>query len=79
MMKYFGDEKGAPVAILFVYVSLAKVTSSKANIENSAKAWYVHEIHSYHFLNFEINKLNQAILLKHHSTMGSCVKQYQSL
>ena len=27
------DEKGAPVAILFVYISLAMVTSSKANIQ----------------------------------------------
>ena len=52
----FCTEKGSPVAILFVYISLATVTSSKANVENSAKAWYVDEIDSYCFLNFEINK-----------------------
>ena len=45
----FSDEKGSPVAILFVYISLAMVKSSKANVENSAKARYVNETDSYRF------------------------------
>ena len=57
-MKFFSDEKGSAVAILLVNISLAKVTLSKANVENFAKARYVDEIDSYRFLNFEINKLN---------------------
>ena len=31
MMKIFSNEKGSPVAILFAYISLATVMSSKAN------------------------------------------------
>ena len=56
MMKLFSNEKGCQVAILFVYVSLATVTSSKVSVENSVKARYIDETDSYHFLNFEINK-----------------------
>ena len=33
-MKLLSIEKGSPVAILFVYTSLATITSSKANVEN---------------------------------------------
>ena len=39
-------EKGCGVAILFVYISLATVTSSKANFKNSTKTWYVDETES---------------------------------
>jgi hypothetical protein len=51
----------------FVNISLATVTSSmvtssKLNVENSAKAWYVDETHSYGLLKIEINKSNQRIL-----------------
>ena len=55
-------EKGCPLALFFVYISLAMLTSLKANVENSTKAWYVDETDSYRFLNFEINKSNQRIL-----------------
>ena len=60
-------EKRCPVAILFVNISLATVTSSmvtssKLNVENSAKAWYVNKTYSYRSLKFEINKSNQRIL-----------------
>ena len=56
-----------PSAILFVNISLATVTSStvtssQLSVENSAKAQYVNETHSYRFLKFEINKSNQRIL-----------------
>ena len=61
-MKFISDEKGSPVTVLFVYISLAMVTSSKANVKNSTKASYVGKIYSYCFLNFERNKLNQGIL-----------------
>ena len=66
-MKFSSIEKRCPVAILFVNISVATVTSSmvtstKVNDENSAKAGYVDETHSYHFLKFEINKSNQRIL-----------------
>ena len=60
-MKLLSVEKGCPVAICFVYISLATVTSSKSNVENSAKAWYVNGTHSYRFLKFEINKSNKRI------------------
>ena len=59
MMKLFSVEKGCPVTIFFVYVSLATVMSSKVSVENSAKAWYVDETDSYHFLNFEINQIKE--------------------
>ena len=36
-MKLSRAEQGCPVAIFFVYISLATVMSSKLNIENSAK------------------------------------------
>ena len=66
-MKFSSVEKRCTVAILFVNISLATVTSStvtssKLNDENSAKARYVDETHSYRFLKFEINKSNQRIL-----------------
>ena len=66
-MKFLSVEKRCPVAILFVNISLAMVTTSrvtlsKLNVENSAKARYVEETHSYHLLKFEINKSNQRIL-----------------
>ena len=66
-MKFLSVEKRYPVAILFVYISLATVTSStvtssKLYVENSAKARYVDKTHSYRFLKFEINKSNQTIL-----------------
>ena len=54
-MKLLSIEKGCSVAIFFVYTSLAMVTSSKANVENSAKVWYVNESDSCRFLDFEIN------------------------
>ena len=66
-MKFLSIEKRCPVAILFVNISLATVTSStvtssKLNVENSAKAWYIEETHCYRLLKFEINKSNQRIL-----------------
>ena len=66
-MKFLSVEKRCPAAILFVYISLATVTSStvtssKLNFENSAKARYVHETHSHGLLKFKINKSNQRIL-----------------
>ena len=61
-MNFFRDEKGSRSPSCFFYISLATVTSSKANVENSAKARYVDEIDCYRFLNFEINKLIQGIL-----------------
>ena len=61
-MKLFSVEKRISVAILLVYIPLATVTSSKANVENSAKTWDAEEIDSYRFLNFEIKKLNQGIV-----------------
>ena len=65
-MELLSVEKGCPVVIFFVYISLATVTSSKVNVENSTKARYVHvdETDSYRFLKFEINKSNQRILRK---------------
>ena len=65
-MKFLSIEKRCPVAILFVNISPATVTSStvtssKLNVENSTKAWYVDKTHSYRFLKFEINKSNQII------------------
>ena len=44
-MKLLSVEKGSPVPILFVYIisNLTMVISSKANVENSAKARYVDE------------------------------------
>ena len=62
-MKFLIVEKGCPVAIFFVYIFLAMVTSSKLNVENSSKVRHVDETHSYLFLKFEI-KSNQRILLK---------------
>ena len=62
MMKSLSIEKGCPVSILFVSISLATVTSSKVNVENYAKARNVDETDSYRFLKFEINKSNQRIL-----------------
>ena len=66
-MKFSSVEKRCPVAIFFVNISLARVTpstvtSSNLNDENSAKAQYVDETHSYRFLKFEINKSSQRIL-----------------
>ena len=66
-MKFLSVEKRCPVPIFFVYISLATVTSPtptslQLNVENSTKAWYVDETHSYRFLKFEINKSNQRIL-----------------
>ena len=66
-MKFLSVKKRCPVAILFVNISLATVTSStvtssKLNVENLAKARYVNETHSYRLLKFEINKSNQRIL-----------------
>ena len=65
-MKFLSLEKRCLVAILFVNISLATVTSSAVtsskNVENSAKASYIDETHSYRFLKFEINKSNQRIL-----------------
>ena len=58
-MKLLRVEKGCQVAILFVYMSLVTVMSSKLNVENSMKAQNVDETHSYRFLKFEINKSNQ--------------------
>ena len=55
-IKFLSVEKQCPVAILFVNIALATVTSSKLNGENSAKAQYVDETHSYRFLKFEIDK-----------------------
>ena len=63
-MKLLSVEKGCPVVIFFVYIFQTTVTSSTANVENSAKARYVDETGSYCFLNFEINKSNQRILCK---------------
>ena len=68
-MKFLSVEKRFSVAIFFVYISLATmtssmVTSSKLNDENSAKTRYVDETHSYRFLKFEINKINKIILRK---------------
>ena len=67
--EFLSVEKRCPVAIIFVYISLATmtsstVTSSKLNDENSAKARYVDETHSYRFLKFELKKINQRILRK---------------
>ena len=59
MMKFFSEEKGSPVAIFFVYISPAMVTSSKVNVENSAKARYVDATDSYCFLNFEISEIKE--------------------
>ena len=47
MMKLLSVEKGSSVAIFFVYISLATVISSKANVENSAKAWLCKTISKY--------------------------------
>ena len=58
-MKFLSVEKRCPVAILFVNVSLATVTSSKLNVENSTKARYIDETHSYRFLKFEINQIKE--------------------
>ena len=63
-MKFLSLEKRYPGTILFVNISLATVTSStvtslKLNVENSTKARYVDETHSYRFLKFEINKSNK--------------------
>ena len=60
-MKLLRVGKRCPVAILFVNISLATVTSStvtssKLNVENSAKAQCVDETHSYRFLKFEKKK-----------------------
>ena len=60
-MKFSSVEKRCPVAIIFVNISLAMVTSStvtssKLNDENSTKTRYVDETHYYRFLKFEINK-----------------------
>ena len=51
------------VAIFFVYISLAMVTSSKTNVESSTKAWYVDETDSYHIvlIGYVLRKLNHAI------------------
>ena len=54
-MQFLSVEKRCPVTILFVNVSLAMVTSStvtssELNVENSVKALYVDEVHSYRFL-----------------------------
>ena len=46
----------SPVTIFFVCISLATVTSSKLNVENSMKAQYVNETHHYRCLKFEINQ-----------------------
>ena len=63
-MNFLSVEKRCPVAIFFVYISLATmtsstVTSSKLSDENSAKTWYGDETHSYCFIKFEINKTNK--------------------
>ena len=63
-IKLLSVEKGCLVAIYFVCISLATMTSSKVNVKNSAKAWYVDEIDSYRFLKFETNQSNQRILWK---------------
>ena len=60
-MKFLSIEKRCLVAILFVNISPATVTSSKLNVENSTKAWYVDKTHPYRFLKFEIDKSNQLI------------------
>ena len=59
-MKFLSFEKQCPVAILLVNISLATVTSSmvtssKLNVENSAKQRYVDEIYSYRLLKFDEN------------------------
>ena len=81
-MKFLSVEKRYPVTILFVNISIATVTSStvtssKLNVENSAKARYVDEIHSYRFLKFEINKSNN--FMKTMINHGKLFKQYQSI
>ena len=53
-MKFLSVEKRCPVTIFFIYISIAtmissRVTSSKLDDENSAKAWYSDETHSYRF------------------------------
>ena len=78
-MKFLSAEKRCPVTILFVNISLATVTSSTLNAENSAKVRYVDEIsnYSYCFLKFEINKSNH--FMKTMINHGKLFKQYQSL
>ena len=61
-MKFLSIEKRCWVAIIFVNLSLATVTSSKLSVENSTRARYVNKTHTYCFLKFEINKSNQRIL-----------------
>ena len=81
-MKFLSIEKQCPVATYFFYISLAMVTSSaatssKINVENSAKSRYVDEIHDYRFLKFEINKSNHFMktMINHRKSL----KQYQSI
>ena len=57
-MEFLSVEYRCQVAILFVNISLATVTSSKLNVKNSAKARYVDEAHSYRLLKLEKNKSN---------------------
>ena len=60
-MKILSVEKGCPITIFYVHIPLATVTSStvtssKLNVENSTKAHYVGETHSYRLLKIEIIK-----------------------
>ena len=82
-MKFSSIEKQCPVAILFVDISLATlmsstVTSSKLSDENSAKARYVDETHSYRFLKFEINKSSQIIMktMINHRKLCKTISKY---
>ena len=78
-MKLLSVEKGCQVAILFVYMSLVTVMSSKLNVENSMKAQNVDETHSYRFLKFEINKSNQKNFMKimlNHGKICKTISKY---
>ena len=83
-MKFLSVEKRCPVAILFVIISPATVTSStvtssKLNVENFAKAQYVDETHSYRFfkvLNKQIKSKNFMKMMLNHRKLCKIISKY---
>ena len=76
-MKFLSVEKQCPVAILFVNISPATVTSSKLNVENSVKTRYIDETHSYCLLKFEINKSKNFMkTMLNHEKLCKTVSKY---
>ena len=82
IFKFLTIEKQCLVTILFVYMSLAMVTSStvtssKLNVENSRKAWCIDETHSYRFLKFEINKSKNSMkMMSNHRKLCKTISKY---